>query len=292
MNARLLHQLRPMTSGVLRVASPRHRRWHRTLAGCTLEPAAVTAAVAPGPRDVLICGCPRSGTALLTAALHQPPVMCTVMEPWAGLQQTPRQLFGSIRDELDAGELRQGRLRIDRLLADGAVEWQRDGEQAYAVEAGPRTLVGVKWPSYWQLLGRLPDTKFLVCLRDPAEVLHSFVHTGGRLARGYDYDTTFTRDFNRRLADRYDDAADRRLGMYDAVYEHALPHLRRSNVLAVRYERWFEEPDAMLREIGDFLGADLGRSRVRIRPPASHPHPQLAARIRRQSRTAARLGYR
>ncbi len=291
MPARLRDQLRPVTGGVLRVTSPRHRRWHRTLSGCTLEPEAVTAAVAPGALDVLICGCPRSGTALLTAALHQPPVMCTVMEPWAGLQLPPRELFASIREELAGGHLRQGRLRIDRLLADGTVEWQRDGELAHPVEAGPRTLVGVKWPSYWQLLGRLPDTKFLVCLRDPAEVVSSFAAAGGRLARGFDYDTAFTRDLNRRLAADHDDPADRRLGMYDEVYEHALPHLRRPNVLGVRYERWFDDQVGLLREIGAFLGADLSHSPVRIRPPASRPHPRMADRIRRQSRTAARLGY-
>jgi len=59
--------------------SPRHRRWRRLLDSLTLDPDHLPRPVeAPGTRDFVICGCPRTGTALLTAMLFQPPRVVTV----------------------------------------------------------------------------------------------------------------------------------------------------------------------------------------------------------------------
>ena len=102
---------------------------------------------------------------------------------------------------------------------------------------------------------------------------------------------------NRELTHRTADAARRRIALYDYVYERMLPHLDRPEVLVVRYERWFTEPDALLTELGAFLGIDVSRPLARIRPPVN-PAPEPTAYdereralVRRHCRTAARLGY-
>lgn len=290
MTTRLLRPLQPVARTVLRATSPRHRRWHELLASCTLRPEAVTAAHSPGPRDVIICGCPRSGTALASAALHQPPTMATVMEPWAGLRLAPDELFATLRRELATGTLRHGRLRLDLLEAEGDVAWQRDGERSFPVQLAPDGLVGVKWPSYWQLVGRLPQTRFVVCVRHPDDVVRSMAATGGRIGEGLDYDTAFTADLNRRLLRTAPTAPERRLAMYDEVYTHVLDHADEPNVFLLHYERWADDSQTVLGELSTFLDTDVTDSRAVVRVThASSAQPGAAVRA---SRTAEALGYR
>lgn len=278
--------------GAMGVASqvlPRHRRWRALLRSCTLTPDAVEEPT--GHRNVVICGCPRSGTALVTAALFQPPTMVTVMEPWDGMRLPPAQLFESVRAELAEGTLRRGRLRVD-LVKEGRVAWQHDGERSFPVDYdAASTIVGVKWPAYWQLLGRLPDTAFIVCIRDPAEVVTSFERTTGRLSSGLEYDIAFNRALNSALLAEHKDDESRRIALFDAANERILQHLDDDNVCAVRYEQWAADPAGLLSEISAFLNADVTGSAIDIRP--SPPvEPDRAAEIRARSRTAAALGYR
>jgi hypothetical protein len=279
----------------LRRLSPRHRRWRRLLDGLALDPDRLPRPVAPpGPRDFIICGCPRTGTALLTAMLFQPPAAVTVMEPWDGMRLAPAELFASLRREIAHGVLHRGRLDVAALERDGAVRWCRDGERPHAVAAAPDHLLGVKWPAFWRYLELLPSTRFLVCLRHPAAVVDSFAHTGGRLGEGLDYDTAFNRVMNDALEAATADAAVRRVLLYDYVNSRLLPHLSRANVLAVRFERWFSEPEAVVAEVAHFLEVDLRADRVRIgRAPAeTSPDAATLALVREHCTTAAALGYR
>lgn len=273
--------------------SPRHRRWRRLLDSLTLDPDRLPRPVdAPGTRDFVICGCPRTGTALLTAMLFQPPRVVTVMEPWDGMRLPPAELFASLRAEVATGRLRRGRLDLDALEHDGRVVWCRDGERDHPVAAGPDSLLGVKWPAFWRYLELLPTTRFLVCLRDPATTIQSFAHVGGRLAQGLDYDTPFNRVMNETLTAATAEPAERRVLLYDYINERIVPHLSRPNVLAVRFERWFTEPEALVAEVGRFLGVELrtGVARVDARPPRALDDETLA-RVRRYCRTAESLGY-
>lgn len=256
---------------------------------CTLTPDAAAGALST--RSLIICGCPRSGTALMTAALFQPPSIATVMEPWDGLRLAPLQLFGEIRQELAGGELRRGRLRIDRLLDNGEVLWQRDGENSYDVHVDDGAVVGIKWPTYWQLLGRVTGAKFVVCVRDPAEVVRSFEQQGGRLSQGLEYDVAFNSDLNRALLEQHHTDEARRLGLYDTANERVLRHADEPNVFLARYERWFADPSGLLADLSDFLGVDVTEAPVRIRPPRSVPEERHSSDIRRRSTTAHRLGY-
>jgi hypothetical protein len=281
-----------MDAGGLRAlagaVSPRHRRWRRILASCDLDLAALPPTIdPPGPRDFLICGSPRSGTALATAMLFQPPQVVTVMEPWAGLGLPPAELFASFREELASGELRRGRLDVEALERARTVRWVRDGELVHRVDVPPDHLLGVKWPTFWQYLGRLPTTKFVVCLRDPHEVVASYEQEGGRLALGLEYDVPFNREVNRELEAATDDPAVRRVLLYDRINEHLLRFLDDDNVFTVRYERWFEDRSNLVSELGRFLGVELDPDRVDIRPPES----RRQARLPVPSRTAAALGY-
>lgn len=217
--------------------------------------------------------------------------MVPVMEPWDGLRHPLPDLYESLRQEVLQGKLSRGRLRLDLVEQSGRVVWQRDGEREFAVRANNETLIGLKWPTYWQLLGQLQDTRVLVCVRDPAEVVTSFAKQPGRLSRGLDYDVAFNRQLNKRLLKRYATDADRRVGLYDEVYSRVLQHADDESVFCVRYERWFEEPEALLGEIGEFLLADLSHPMVRIEAPESRPSHHEASAIRRSSSTAAALGY-
>jgi hypothetical protein len=272
--------------------------WEELLPTLTLDPDALADPLpAPGPDDVIVCGSSRSGTTLLSAMLFQPPRAVCVMEPWDALRLAPAELFASFRAELETGWLRSGHLDVRALRDDGAVVTCTEAEHHAPVAVGDDYVLAVKCPVLWRYLDRLPETKFLVCVRDPRTTIASYRQSPGRLAEGLDYEVPFNERMNRELAHRTADVAIRRIALYDYVYERMLPHLDRPEVLVVRYERWFTEPDALLAELGAFLGIDLSRPLARIRRPLN-PAPEPTADdqreralIRRHCRTAARLGY-
>jgi hypothetical protein len=250
--------------------SPRHRRWRRLLSSLTLDPDRLPRPVPPPDRaDFVICGSPRTGTALATAVLYQPPSVVTVMEPWDGMRLPPDELFASLRAEIAGGSLQRGRLDVAALEARGEVGWCRDGEITSPVPTSPGFRLGVKWPAFWRYLDLLPETQFVVCLRHPVETISSYKRQGGRLGEGLDYDVEFNREMNRELTAATADAAVRRVLLYDYINTRVVPHLDRPNVFTLRYERWFDDRKRLLDELGAFLGVDLSSSRAVIRrPPA------------------------
>ncbi len=275
--------------------SPRHRRYRDLLAGLTLDPDELPRPVEPpSDRDFLMCGSPRSGTSLLCAVLHQPPSVLSVLEPWDGLRLPPAELFASLRREIDqTGRLERGRLDVAGMLRDGRVDWGRDGECGHDVDVDEGYLLGVKWPAFWRYLELLPHTKFLVCLRDPIEVISSYRMKGGRLVLGLEYDVAFNRALNEELEGATRSAALRRILLYDTINLRMLPYLDRPNVFAVRYERWFTDRDGLVNELSDFLGVDLGPGAPVIKPPRTESG--LSAKelelIREHCRSAEPLGY-
>jgi Sulfotransferase family len=276
--------------------SARRRRWRRFLAGLALDPDRLPRPVeAPGSRDFFICGASRTGTSLLAAALFQPPSVITVMEPWDGMRLPPADLFRSLRGEIDqTGGLRRGRLDIEWLSSDGTVRWGRDEDFQIELAVGSDYLLGVKWPVFWRYLDLLPSARFLVCVRHPVEVTNSFKRTGGRLAEGLDYDTAFNRRMNDELTSATADPKLRRVLLYEYVTSRLLPHLQQPNVRVVRYERWFTEPETLLRELSDFLEVPLHSDKVRIQPPKSESEGtrEQKALIKRYCPSAVALGYR
>jgi hypothetical protein len=279
---------------VLHAGSPRYWRWRRFLSRLTVDPDDLPRPVeSPSQRDFIICGCPRSGTTLVAAMLHQPPTCLTVMEPWDGMRSPPAELFRSLREEIDQrGLLARGKLDFDALSADGEVRWRREGVRSTPVSTVEGYALGVKWPAFWRYLELLPDTRFVVCLRNPIEVITSFKRVGGRLSQGLEYDIAFNRRMNEDLK-RTGNVMLRRVGLYDHINGAILRHLARTNVFPVRYERWFSEPDQLLKEISAFLGMDLTRAPAAIRPP--EPGQELdkgeLAVIREHCWTAEPLGY-
>lgn len=275
--------------------SPSRRRWIRFLHDLPLEPERLELPVAaPGSRDFIICGSPRSGTTLASAAMFQPPSVVTVMEPWDGMRLAPQSLFNKLRAELySTGMLQQGRLDIDALLHQGVVRWCLDGESRVHVATDPDSLLGVKWPAYWRYLSLLPDTKFIVCLRHPLEVIASYKKAGGRLAEGLEYDTAFNRAQNQALIETTSDPVLRRVLLFDYIHEGILDHLESPNVLSIRYERWFADQVGLLQEIGDFLGRDVSAVPLPIRAPQSSSalSDQDVFMIRKHCHTAGALGY-
>jgi hypothetical protein len=272
---------------------PRRRRWQRLLASLTLDPDHLTSPVTPpGPRDFIICGLPRSGTALVTAALYQPPRAVTVMEPWDGMRLAPAELFSSLRAEIGTGTLTRGRLDVAPLLANGRVEWCRDGERPHALDVDPDYVLGVKWPAFWRYLDLLPDTKFVVCVRHPVEVVASFRGTNGRLARGLEYDLAFNRRMNDELLAATGDPVIRQVLLMDAITRGLVPHLDRPNVFTLRYEHWFDDPHALLERLSEFLEVDVTLTPVVVTPRAPRTDDDaLIELIRRHSETPALLGY-
>lgn len=216
-------------------------RWRQLLRSCDFDPDTAGPLADLDAGDFLIAGCPRSGTSLLAAMLFQPPQVATVVEPWDGLQMSPAELASSLRAELGEGVLRRGRLDVAALRADRLVRWQRDGERYFPISLQPGFSLGIKWPAYWRLLPHLPATKFLICVRDPRDVLASFQATGGRLSRGLEYDVALNRAMNAELQAATSDDGRRRALMYQYIAARIAPHVGDDNVMLVRYERWFED---------------------------------------------------
>lgn len=278
-----------------RALSPRGRQWRRFLSDLPLDPNELERPLRPpGPRDFIICGCARTGTSLLAAALFQPPQIATVMEPWDGMRLPPAELFGSLRREIaETGRLGRGRLDLRALDEEGAVRWTSDRGSPTALDLGADYTLGVKWPVFWRYLDLLPETKFLVCLRDPIEVMNSFKEAGGRVALGLHYATAFNREMNAELSAATEDIAERRVLLYDYIHHRILPHLDKPNVLAVRYERWANEPEALRAEISAFLDVEVGPLRPVIVPPkpVRLSEGEMELVVARCS-TAEALGYR
>ncbi|MGI9602374.1 MAG: sulfotransferase [Acidimicrobiales bacterium] len=271
--------------------SPRRRQYQRLLDSCRLDPATLAPPLrSPGVDDVIICGCPRSGTALLTAALHQPPVMVSVMEPWDGLRLPPADLFASLRGELAEGFLDRGRLDLDRLAVSGDVTWTREDQGRYAVDFTDETAVAVKWPTFWQYLPLLTTTRFLVCVRHPGDVVDSFRSQAGRLHHGLEYDVAFNRRINGELAS-VADVDTRRLRLYDLVNSTVLDHIDRPNVHLVRYEDWHDDPVAVLEGVSAFLDRDLTTSPAKVTAATPTTDQARRAAIVDRSTTARALGY-
>lgn len=278
---------------VLRRLSPSRHRWRRLLSSLQLDPDDLESPIEPpGNDDFLVCGSPRSGTALVSAALWHPPSVVSVMEPWDAMRVPPADLCRSLRAEIEAGMLRRGRLDVNALLADGSVRWCRDGECPVRVAVEPGWQLGVKLPAFWRYLDLLPTTRFVVCLRSPAEVIASYRAQDGTLRDGLEYDIAFNRRLNEELRRATSDPVLRRIMLFDRIHDALLPHLGRPNVHVVRYERWFDDPVGQVEDLGRFLGAELDPHRVTVGEPQATPLPdsELAA-LRRHCRTAAALGY-
>ena len=287
-------ELRAAVGAAARAVWPRSRRWRRFLRTLTLDPDALPRPVPPpGPRDFVICGSPRSGTTLVAAMLHQPPEVVVAMEPWDGMRLPPAELFASLRREIaETGRLRRQRLDARALESEGEARWVHEGEAAEPVRVALDYLLGVKWPAFWRYLELLPETRFVVCLRDPVETVASYRGAGGRLVRGLNYDVAFNRRMNDELRRATRRFAERRALLYEYVNSRIAPHLSRPNVLAVRYERWFEDAPGVAEELGRFLGVRLDPGRVRIRRPERPPlGPDELELVARTCRSAEALGY-
>ncbi len=274
--------------------SPRHRRWLAFLSSFELDPRELSGPLEPpGERAFLMAGSPRSGTTLLSAVLYQPPAIVTFMEPWDGMRYQPAELFRSLRQEIATGTLRSGKLDVPQLMQTGRVKWWAEGETPVDIDVASDCLVGVKWPAFWQYLDLLPSTKFLITFRHPFETISSYKKKGGALLDGLDYDIAFNRGINTELLAATGDESLRRILLYERINQELLRSVDRDNVVTVRYERWFEDPDGLLEEIGEFLGRALSMDHVAIRRPSA-PW-DLTVRevelIREHCSSAATLGY-
>lgn len=275
-------------------ALARRVRWQRLLRSCDLDPDQVQLPLKePGNRDFIICGIPRSGTSLVSALLFQPPTSVVCMEPWDGLRLEPAELFASIRGEIEqTGMLSRGRLDVGA-LATGSVRWHRDGERVHEFNIEPGYQLGVKWPGFWRYLDLLPNTRFLVCVRRPEEAVRSFEQTGGRLAKGLEYDVAFHRRMNQELTRTTDQERLRRVLLYQYVAERIVRHVDRPQVLLVHFERWEAEPKKMLAEISTFLEVGLpDQLQVPIRIPEPGADAGDTELIRRYCPSAIDLGYK
>lgn len=247
-----------------------------------------------GPRDFVITGCQRTGTSLAAAALFQPPHVVTLVEPWDGMRLPPDQLWRRWRDRIATGTLSGGTLDFDALRDSGKVRRVPEGTSSVTLQAHPDVAVGIKWPTFFHYLDLLPDTRFIVCLRHPFEVLGSMERLeGSRVAVGLDYDIPFNQGMNRALRLRHSDPALRRIELFDWIHERLARHLDRPNVFVLRYEDWWTRKDALLADLSAFLGVPLDACPVAIRPQDEQLDlsPASRALILRHSRMAHRLGY-
>jgi hypothetical protein len=97
---------------------------------------------------------------------------------------------------------------------------------------------------------------------------------------------------NKELQQATSDPALRRVLPFEYVHQRLLPHLERPEVLVVRYERWFDDREALLRDLSQFLGHCITAKHIEIRRLESGG---LSRRDRdligRHCTTAAHFGY-
>ena len=269
-------------------------RWRAHLASLRWHVDGLETIEGPEGRNFIICGLPRSGTSLLCGALLQPPRIVTVMEPWDGLRMPPAELFASLREEIrETGEMSRGKLDLDALRDHGRIQWTSEGSQSMGFDDFGNLVLGVKWPTFWQYLGRLPTVKFLVCIRDPYEVVASFKRVGGRLGNGLEYAVRFNRTMNRELRGMAPTDWERRVFLYEYIASRALDFASEPNVMLVRFERWFDDPDGLVRQMSRFLDVDIDPPKIQIRRPNREPsldrrERDLIAEVCDSART---LGY-
>ena len=232
---------------------------------------------------------------MLAAMLFQPPAAVTVMEPWDGMRYAPKDLFASIHKEIsETGCLARGKLDIAALNAEKAVRWIKEGTQRTDLKGlSENYLLGIKWPAFWRYMELLPRTKFILCVRDPLEVINSFKKQGGRLGQGLMYDTAFNRSMNESLLAATNDAARRRVLLYSYISERVQAYCDAPNVYVARYERWFSEPEVMLAELSEFLGVQLTQFPVQLRnpPEVQHLTDTDLKLIQEHAGVAAAFGY-
>ena len=216
------------------------------------------------------------------------------MEPWDGLRMPPAELFASLRKEIrDTGGMSRGKLDLDALRDHGRIRWTSEGSQSMGFDDVGDVVLGVKWPTFWHYLGRLPTVKFLVCIRDPYEVVASFKRVGGRLGQGLEYAVRFNRKMNRELRDMAPTDWERRIFLYEYIASRAMEFSAEPNVMFVRFERWFDDPDGLVKEMSRFLGVEIDPPKIHIRRPSG----ELSLDRRERDRiaevcdSARKLGY-
>lgn len=291
----LSDQTRRRLRGVATHFHPAGRRWLKLLDSLTLDPDGLGIQIEePSSSDFIICGAPRTGTTLLAAQLFRPPDLVTLVEPWEGLRVPPAELFKQMRREiLITMEMGEGKLDVLALQQDGQVRWRDLTREPVPVTVRSDFQLGIKWPAFWRYLDFLSDTRFLVCVRDPFEVVTSFKRKGGRLVRGLEYQVAFHRRMNNHLEAATSNAGVRRALLYEYINSRIVDHVHRANVLLVRYERWFNDRNKLLSELSDFLHYKLEFSNVAIRP--STVDATLSVReieaVKRECKSASVLGY-
>lgn len=104
-----------------------------------------------------------------------------------------------------------------------------------------------EFPDIFELL---PDTKFIVSVRDPRDVVASLIKVGERMRDGGKDNWYLNRDMKQFARD------------YKSFYQRALKEKDpafRKNLLFVKYENLVNQPEAELAKILDFTGLELPR---------------------------------
>ena len=225
---------------------------------------------APPDRPILLVGCPRSGTTLLSVILHAHPRIAMPPETrFLFPVYQRRNFFGDLTDPRNRRRLgrritgRRTRFRqfgldrgkIVKRITNGpptigsamAIVWSE-----YARSRGKQRW-GEKRPLYWQqmdwLLRLFPDAQVIHLIRDPRACVASLLDVHWWHGGFYDAVTTWV------MSDRELRAFGRR----------AAP----GSYYPMRYEDLLAEPGAELRKLCDFLGEDFDEAMLEF-AGASH----------------------
>ena len=115
---------------------------------------------------------------------------------------------------------------------------------------------------------------------------------GGRLRRGLEYECAFYADLNGRLLRSTSEDAERRALLLEESLSAIMSSMDRPNVHVLRYERWFEDPDTVVSELGKFLEVDLAPGTIEITQPRSREvDPKTVALVAEKVPSATDLGY-
>ncbi|HEY2273248.1 MAG TPA: sulfotransferase [Jatrophihabitantaceae bacterium] len=229
----------------------------------------------PSARPVLLVGCPRSGTTLLSVILHAHPRIAMPPETrflWPVYQD--RNSFGDLNSPRNRRKLARRITRRDtRFVQLGldrkkvirrivkapptvgsamAIVWQE-----FARSRGKQRW-GEKRPLYWQqmdwLMRLFPDAQVVHLIRDPRACVSSLLDVHWWHGGFYDAVTTWV------MSDRELKAFGKRAAS-DSYY-------------ALRYEDLLAEPRAELSKLCDFLGEDFDEAMLEFAKAAEDIVPE------------------
>ncbi|MBD3307300.1 hypothetical protein GF339_12740 [candidate division KSB3 bacterium] len=256
-------------------------------------------------KNFVLTGMPRSGTTYLACVLYYPPHVITISEAkgcWKhGFQQHGKgtwfvQMFDEFRTNILQGKNVPTFEGTPGFLGHTRVDTWNQKKIMRRIEAHPDFALGMKNPEvFLELLESFSraEIRCVITVRHPLFVINSWVKRGEQqVARGKSLEHTFANGKSVTYHSPLPDVVDRRIDLHNYFARHIIRYKHDPNIMLIRYEDWFTDPQQLSRVCHFLEIPSLGY----LRPAPLLPDPLILARdeqarILRGCSIAEELGY-